>query len=49
VVTASRVALLPGESLSNVEGSDVPAKLRAAARWISLALAVVFLAWTFLR
>lgn len=49
VVTASRVALLPGESLNNVEGSDVPAKLRAAARWISLALAVVVLAWTFLR
>lgn len=48
VVAASRVALLPGESL-NGEGSDVPAKLRAAARWISLALAVVVLAWTFLR
>lgn len=43
-VSASRVALLPGEGM---EGSNVPAKLRAAARWISLALAVVVLAWTF--
>jgi hypothetical protein len=49
VVAASRVALLPGESSSAAEGSEVPAKLRAAARWISLALAVVVLAWTFLR
>jgi hypothetical protein len=49
VVAASRVALLPGERISGIEGSDVPAKLRAAARWISLALAVVVLAWTFLR
>jgi hypothetical protein len=48
VIAASRVALLPGETSSS-EGSDVPAKLRAAARWISLALAVVVLAWTFLR
>ncbi|HET6339564.1 MAG TPA: PilZ domain-containing protein [Polyangiales bacterium] len=45
VVAASRVALLPGDGM----GSEVPAKLRAAARWISIALAVVVLAWTFLR
>jgi Tfp pilus assembly protein PilZ len=48
VTVASRVALLPGDN-SSAEGADVPAKLRAAARWISLALAVVVLAWTFLR
>jgi Tfp pilus assembly protein PilZ len=47
VIAASQVAILPGNS--RVEGSDVPAKLRAAARWISLALAAVVLAWTFLR
>jgi hypothetical protein len=48
VIAASRVAILPGEG-PGVEGRDVPAKLRAAARWISLALAAVVLAWTFLR
>lgn len=48
VIAASRIAVLPGET-NGVEGSDVPAKLRAAARWISLALAAVLLVWTFLR
>lgn len=43
-VAASRMAVLPGDGM---EGGNVPAKLRAAARWISLALAVVVLAWTF--
>lgn len=46
VISASHAALLPE---GGVEGGDVPAKLRAAARWISIALAVVVLAWTFLR
>jgi hypothetical protein len=48
VIAASRVAILPGEA-QGAEGSEVPAKLRAAARWISLALAAVVLVWTFLR
>jgi Tfp pilus assembly protein PilZ len=48
IVSASRVAVLPGsEQLAGSSG--VPEKLRSAARWISLALAVVVLAWSFLR
>lgn len=46
IVSASRMAVLPGESMP---GSHVPEKLRSAARWISIALAVLVLAWTFLR
>ena len=46
VILSSRAAVLSGEA---IEGSDVPAKLRSLARWISLALAVVVLAWTILR
>ena len=45
VILSSRAALLPGDGA----GSEVPAKLRSLARWISVALAVVVLAWTFLR
>lgn len=46
IIAASQTAVLPD---GNAVASDVPAKLRAAARWISLALAFVVLAWTFLR
>jgi Tfp pilus assembly protein PilZ len=46
IISASPAAVLPaGKS----DPSDVPAKLRAAARWISLLLAAFILAWTFLR
>lgn len=45
-VAASHSAILPGDPPA---GNDVPAKLRAAARWISLTLVVLLLAWTFLR
>jgi hypothetical protein len=41
------VAILPGRQQPG--SGDVPEKLRAAARWISIALAVVVLAWSFLR
>jgi uncharacterized protein (TIGR02266 family) len=47
MVSASRLPILPGEQSPG--SSDVPEKLRAAARWISIALAVVVLAWSFLR
>jgi uncharacterized protein (TIGR02266 family) len=48
IVAASRVAILPGDG-SQAEAHDLQVKLRAAARWISLALAVVVLAWSFFR
>ncbi|HKP59776.1 MAG TPA: PilZ domain-containing protein [Polyangiales bacterium] len=47
MVSASRLAILPGEQPAG--SSNVPERLRSAARWISLALAVVVLAWSFLR
>jgi Tfp pilus assembly protein PilZ len=47
MVSASRMAILPGDQLPG--SSDVPEKLRAAARWISIALAVMVLAYSFLR
>jgi len=47
MVSASRVAILPGDQMPGSNG--VPEKLRSAARWISIALAVVALAWSFLR
>jgi hypothetical protein len=49
IVSASRVAVLPpGEQMPG-GARDVPEKRRSAARWISIALAVLVLAWTFLR
>ncbi|HKU45025.1 MAG TPA: PilZ domain-containing protein [Polyangiales bacterium] len=47
MVSASRMAVLPGEQLPG--SSNVPEKLRSAARWIAIVLAVLLLAWTFLR
>jgi len=46
VIMSSRAAVLSSEGLG---ASEVPAKLRSLARWISVALAVIVLAWTFLR
>jgi uncharacterized protein (TIGR02266 family) len=47
MVSASRVAILPGQEVPGSSG--LPEKLRSAARWISIALAVVVLAYSFLR
>jgi hypothetical protein len=46
MILSSRAAVLSGNGGT---GSAMPAKLGSLARWISIAVAVVMLAWTFLR